>query len=211
MTDLQTLLYPFGFLSCIAFGLRFLIQWIQSEKEQKSTNPIIFWQLSLLGNSLLFLHCLIQSHFPMCLAQSINAVLAFRNIQFINKSETPFSSVLLLLFFTLSLTTLLFIPGGVWFGSFSDTIPLWIHLAGITGIFFQSLRFWIQWWQLEQSKTSNLSESFWWLSLCGAYFCSFYFLVLRDWVNFIGPFVSLVPFTRNLWLIYKDKRKREAI
>ncbi len=36
----------FGFLGQAAFSARFIVQWIISEKNKKSTIPIAFWYLS---------------------------------------------------------------------------------------------------------------------------------------------------------------------
>ena len=42
-----------GFLGSILFGMRFLIQWIASERARKSVIPFGFWECSALGSLLL--------------------------------------------------------------------------------------------------------------------------------------------------------------
>ncbi len=70
MHDWQVYLYlPLGLLPPIFFGLRFLIQWFQSERAGQSVVPIIFWRLSLVGNCLMMLHLFIQMQFPLALLQ----------------------------------------------------------------------------------------------------------------------------------------------
>jgi lipid-A-disaccharide synthase-like uncharacterized protein len=45
----------FGLLGQGIFSARFIVQWMVSEKKQRSVIPIVFWYLSLLGGiSLLF-------------------------------------------------------------------------------------------------------------------------------------------------------------
>ena len=39
-----------GFIGQIAFGARFVIQWLVSEKKGESTIPIAFWYCSIAGS-----------------------------------------------------------------------------------------------------------------------------------------------------------------
>lgn len=212
MNDLRPWLYPFGFLSSLAFGARFLVQWLQSEKEKKSLSPLLFWKLSITGNLLLFTHCLIQQHYPMSLAQGVNAVLAWRNCNLMQKKDKqlPLNFVWAMIASVVIATTLFFCFQDAWLRSAhfywttpQEQVPLWLHVAGIFGIFCYSLRFWIQWLQAESTSKSELPLSFWWLSIIGSLFCTLYFSYLFDWVNLIGPLVSFVPFGRNLWMKYR--------
>ena len=41
----------FGFLGQFFFSMRFIIQWISSEKAKRSVIPVAFWYFSLLGGS----------------------------------------------------------------------------------------------------------------------------------------------------------------
>ena len=44
----------FGFLGQFFFSMRFVIQWISSEKAKKSVFPVAFWYFSLSGGAVLF-------------------------------------------------------------------------------------------------------------------------------------------------------------
>jgi lipid-A-disaccharide synthase-like uncharacterized protein len=46
----------FGFLGQICFSMRFIIQWLYSEKKKKSLIPISFWYFSLIGSVILFIY-----------------------------------------------------------------------------------------------------------------------------------------------------------
>ena len=39
-----------GFIGQVAFGARFVIQWLVSEKKGESTIPIAFWYCSIAGD-----------------------------------------------------------------------------------------------------------------------------------------------------------------
>lgn len=202
-------LYPFGFLAQAAFGLRFLVQWIATERKKESVTPLLFWQLSLLGNLILLIHSTLQLYFPMSFVQAINSIMSWRNMNLLGPKEKqlPFSQVVALLFAGM-LSVLLYFglqsESSSWFSS-PDTIHFsWgIHLLGVIGILSFAVRFWVQWWQAESNKSGDLSESFWWISLFGACVSGLYFFVVHDWVNFIGPLFGLVPYARNLHFIRK--------
>ena len=40
----------FGLLGNLAFGSRFLVQWIASERAGESVVPVVFWHLSIVGS-----------------------------------------------------------------------------------------------------------------------------------------------------------------
>jgi lipid-A-disaccharide synthase len=209
-------LYPFGFLSGIFFGLRFLVQWLQSERAGKSIVPALFWKLSIVGNLLLFAHSFIQIHFPLCLVQALNIVLFWRNLNLMQpkKKQVSFQTVLTFLVTVGLGTVFLFAYQGAWLEtphSFSKVtaVSWWAHVIGIVGIASYSIRFWIQWWLAETNKTSELFEIFWWLSLTGSVFCTIYFYLMNDLVNLVGPLLSFIPYGRNLWLILRAKPARE--
>ncbi len=207
--EYRGLLYPLGFIAQIAFGLRFLVQWLAAEKQHKSVTPKIFWKLSLIGNIVLLCHSVIQLHFPMTLAQSINATLSWRNLNLLEskKSQVSIHCVWLMLAIAISTPIAFFslsIEQPNWIATPSSlNIATNIHLLGMVGIFCFSLRFWVQWWQAENKKEGSLTERFWWISLLGSALSSIYFFTINDWVNFIGPALSLVPYSRNLYFLKK--------
>ena len=96
----------------------------------------------------------------------------------------------------------------VWYGQNveREQIPYVWHLMGFGGLVLFNSRFWIQWWLAEKHKTSYLGPSFWWMSLIGDIFCLGYFMRIGDIVNVIGPGIGLVPYVRNLMLIYKTRK-----
>lgn len=216
MEDWRIALYPLGFLSAIAFGGRFIIQWIQSEMLGKSHVSPFFWYLSLIGNILLALHALLQVQFPICLIQSTNAIISCRNLDLMkNKNPASTKKVIFLLFLTSFIVTLLFflqdrfllkdnnwlrVPTHMWNHSQIIKISFAWHILGTIGYVLFSSRFWVQWWYSEKMHRSEIPNSFWWLSLIGALFSCAYFGRILDTVNLIGPLVGLIPYTRNLML-----------
>jgi lipid-A-disaccharide synthase-like uncharacterized protein len=220
MTEaLREYLYPLGFISSLAFTARFLVQWLNSEKKQQSVVTPLFWKLSLIGNGVLWIHSIIQVQLHVALIQICNAVISWRNLNLMQPTNRHMRlvTVMGLLVAGLSGTIVLFLlqlwgTEGVlsffrmptWLGSASRSPIFWgWHLVGIAGLILFNSRFWIQWWLAEKDQKSYLGPSFWWMSLAGDLMCLIYFTVLGDSVNFIGPVFGLVPYIRNLMLLYK--------
>jgi len=218
LEEWRTILYPLGFLSAIAFGARFIVQWFESELSQKSVVHRSFWIFSLTGNILLAIHSFIQVQYHICIVQTCNAVISWRNLNLMqDKSKwLSFNAVIVLLAATSTLTTAAFYffqPDESWFRTpiapwqsapHADLSFFW-HMLGTVAYLLFSSRFWLQWLIAEKEQKSELSLSFWWISLVGALFSIVYFLHLGDLVNLIGPLVGLAPYIRNLMLMHKAK------
>ncbi len=215
----REILYPLGFLSTVAFGGRFLLQWIASERQKESVVPVSFWYLSLAGNFSLLVHSFIQMQYPICLVQACNGVISWRNLNLMQSPERQFQRLTVIGFLLLAIafTTLGFFIQGMlipdannWlrvptsFWNKTQSISFFWHLLGIAGIFLFNCRFWVQWWFAEKQKASILGRSFWWISLVGDLFCLLYFFRIGDLVNLIGPTFGLIPYIRNLMLLRKS-------
>lgn len=212
--ELRIALYPLGLISTFAFTLRFIIQWIQSEKAHQSTVTPHFWWISLFGNGSLLIHSLIQGQFFICLIQGANGVISWRNLNLMGKKENRWKLSFVFFLFTVVIfsTTSLFwlLSNGVW-----ARIPVHIlqtekilsstllNGVGFLGIALFNSRFWIQWIFAEKSHTSKLESSFWQLSLLGALLSTLYFALIGDYINLIGPLFGIIPYFRNLILIRK--------
>ena len=77
-----------GFLGQAMFTMRFLIQWIQSERKKQSTIPLAFWYFSLLGGLILFSYALYRRDPVFILGQLFGVFIYLRNLYFIYKAGT---------------------------------------------------------------------------------------------------------------------------
>lgn len=221
MDYIRELLYPLGFLSALAFCARMLVQWLTSELKGRSVVMPGFWKLSLLGNVLLALHSLIQVQFHVCAIQTCNAIISWRNLNLMRlpDQQISFKHTVQILIAALILVPLLFaaqsyflmdnmqewfrIPVAPWQSRMHTHVSLAWHLFGFLGLALFNSRFWLQWWCAETHRESYLGPAFWWVSLIGEVACLIYFVRIDDAVNFIGPIFALIPYVRNLMLIYK--------
>ena len=74
-----------GIFAQLMFSMRFLIQWISSERQRKSVVPTAFWWFSLAGGIMLLTYGLQRGEPVILLGQSIGIVIYLRNLWFIYK------------------------------------------------------------------------------------------------------------------------------
>lgn len=76
-----------GFLGQLLFTMRFLLQWLASERAQKSVIPLSFWFFSLGGGSLLFAYALYRRDPVFILGQGLGLFIYLRNLWLIAKER----------------------------------------------------------------------------------------------------------------------------
>jgi lipid-A-disaccharide synthase-like uncharacterized protein len=69
-----------GFAGQAVFSLRFLVQWIESERAGRSVVPDAFWYLSIAGSMLLLVYALWRKDLVFTLGQSMGFVVYARNL-----------------------------------------------------------------------------------------------------------------------------------
>jgi len=93
-----------------------------------------------------------------------------------------------------------------WFDKvFIDQFDAWILLGFVAQAFF-TMRFLVQWIASERAKRSVVPIAFWFFSLGGGALLFLYAIKRQDPVFIAGQGLGLVIYTRNLWLIAKEKR-----
>ena len=75
----------FGLLGQGLFSMRFIIQWIASEKAGKSVVPFSFWLFSLGGSIFLLIYAIYRKDPIFILGQAPNLLIYSRNIWLIKK------------------------------------------------------------------------------------------------------------------------------
>jgi lipid-A-disaccharide synthase-like uncharacterized protein len=77
----------FGFVGQAAFFMRFLVQWIVSERKGESTIPIAFWYFSLLGGLILFTYAIYRRDPVFIVGQGCGAFIYIRNLVLIKRKH----------------------------------------------------------------------------------------------------------------------------
>lgn len=76
-----------GFIGQGLFSMRFIIQWIASERAGKSVIPFSFWIFSLGGSVLLLTYAIYRKDPVFILGQAPNVVIYSRNIYLLKKGR----------------------------------------------------------------------------------------------------------------------------
>lgn len=69
-----------GFLGQALFTMRFLVQWLASEKAKKSVIPLSFWFFSIGGGLMLFIYALYRRDPVFILGQGLGIFIYARNL-----------------------------------------------------------------------------------------------------------------------------------
>lgn len=77
----------FGLIGTVTFSMRFIIQWMASERAGKSVIPTTFWYWSIGGSLIMLLYFIFQRDPIGILAYLPNSAIYLRNIYLIRKQE----------------------------------------------------------------------------------------------------------------------------
>lgn len=84
------------------------------------------------------------------------------------------------------------------------------EIFGFLGNLTFGSRFFIQWIASEKAKKSVIPNCFWWLSIIGTVILLTYFIKIKNPVGILGYAPNVIPYTRNLILIYRHKKTDQA-
>jgi len=76
-----------GFLGQFLFFMRFLIQWIASERKGESTIPVQFWYFSIGGSLVLLIYSIHKQDPVFILGQGLGTAIYVRNLVLIDRSR----------------------------------------------------------------------------------------------------------------------------
>jgi lipid-A-disaccharide synthase-like uncharacterized protein len=76
-----------GFLAQLMFSMRFIVQWIASERARRSIVPETFWYFSLFGGALLLAYAVYRLDPVFMLGQAMGLIIYARNIYFIRSHK----------------------------------------------------------------------------------------------------------------------------
>lgn len=82
-----TLWTAIGFLGQALFSMRFLIQWIHSERIKRSIVPEAFWYFSVAGGVTLLAYAIYREDPVFILGQALGLVIYARNIWLIRRNK----------------------------------------------------------------------------------------------------------------------------
>jgi lipid-A-disaccharide synthase-like uncharacterized protein len=75
-----------GFAGQALFSMRFIVQWLKSEKVRRSVIPLAFWYFSLAGGTLLTAYAIHRGDPVFIVGQSLGLFIYLRNLWLIRRS-----------------------------------------------------------------------------------------------------------------------------
>jgi lipid-A-disaccharide synthase-like uncharacterized protein len=76
-----------GFAAQLMFTMRFVVQWIETERQKKSVIPLAFWIFSIAGGLLLLLYALYRRDPVFIAGQAFGVFVYLRNLQFVLREQ----------------------------------------------------------------------------------------------------------------------------
>ena len=86
MSNADVLWLVIGLLGQCLFMMRFIVQWIHSERHQKSLIPVSFWYLSLAGGLIVLAYGIHKLDPVIILGQLPGTIVYIRNLIFIRRN-----------------------------------------------------------------------------------------------------------------------------
>lgn len=87
MTTTHILWLMVGFVGQALFGMRFVVQWMHSERQKRSVIPTAFWYFSLLGGLTLLCYAIYQQDPVFIVGQATGVFIYLRNLYFIRRAR----------------------------------------------------------------------------------------------------------------------------
>ena len=76
-----------GIVGQLLFGMRFVIQWVASERQGKSVIPVAFWFFSIGGGLITLIYGLYKREPVIILGQGLSVFIYVRNLALIRKTH----------------------------------------------------------------------------------------------------------------------------
>ena len=76
-----------GFVGQAFFSMRFLVQWIFSERQGKSIIPVAFWYFSLFGGATLLAYAIYKGDPVFIVGQGAGLLIYSRNLYFVHRQR----------------------------------------------------------------------------------------------------------------------------
>jgi lipid-A-disaccharide synthase-like uncharacterized protein len=89
MSIVEAIWLGIGFLGQGIFFMRWVVQWVASERSAESRMPIMFWYLSLAGGLITLAYAIYRKDPVFIAGQSIGALVYLRNLMLIHANSRP--------------------------------------------------------------------------------------------------------------------------
>ena len=92
VTNPEKLMIIVGFAGQGLFAMRFILQWLSSEKQAKSVIPVAFWYFSIGGGAVLLIYAIWRQDPVIICGQGLGLFIYLRNLYFIRRDRSKDAS-----------------------------------------------------------------------------------------------------------------------
>ncbi len=92
MTTTETIWVAIGFFGQGLFFMRWVVQWLASERSAASKMPVAFWYMSLIGGLITLAYAVYRKDPVFIAGQSVGAIVYVRNLMLIRRPSPPSAS-----------------------------------------------------------------------------------------------------------------------
>jgi lipid-A-disaccharide synthase-like uncharacterized protein len=78
-----------GMIGQATFFMRFVVQWIASERKKESVIPVQFWYLSIIGSIIVLAYAIYRKDPVFILGQCVGFIVYVRNLILIYRKQVP--------------------------------------------------------------------------------------------------------------------------
>jgi len=82
-TIINTIWLTIGFGGQAVFSMRFIVQWLSSEKQKRCVIPVAFWYISIVGAIFVFTYAIHRRDPVFIVGQAFGILIYSRNLYFI--------------------------------------------------------------------------------------------------------------------------------
>jgi len=76
-----------GFAGQACFFMRFVLQWLHSERQRRSVVPVTFWYLSLAGSAIVMVYAIYRRDPVFIVGQLTGSIVYIRNLRLIHNQR----------------------------------------------------------------------------------------------------------------------------
>lgn len=87
MNNTQLVWLVLGFAGQVLFGMRFIVQWIESERTKRSLIPVAFWYFSIAGGCTLLAYAIHKRDPVFITGQLTGLFIYLRNLHFVHRER----------------------------------------------------------------------------------------------------------------------------
>ena len=92
MTTTEKIWVAIGFFGQGLFFMRWVVQWLASERSAESKMPVAFWYMSLIGGLITLAYAIYRKDPVFIAGQSVGAIVYVRNLMLIHRPSPPSAS-----------------------------------------------------------------------------------------------------------------------